>query len=73
MPNKGARIVALQRYISLLHQEEKRLNWLISSTVASTAARADAEINARRVLEKLRNAERELGKIAESLEPDRRQ
>jgi hypothetical protein len=63
MQNKGARIVSLKRYISLLHQEEKRLNWLISSTVATTAERTDAEINARTVIEKLRNAERELGKL----------
>ena len=61
--NKGARIVSLKRYISLLHQEQKRLNWLISSTVASTAERTDAEINARTVIEKLRNAEKELGKL----------
>jgi hypothetical protein len=72
MLNEGARIVALRRYISLLHQEEKRLNWLISSTIASTAERTDAEINARTVIEKLRNAEMELGKL-ESSEPDRRQ
>jgi len=63
MANKGARIISLKRYISLLHQEEKRLNWLISSTVASTAERTDAEINARTVIEKLRNAEKELGKL----------
>ena len=63
MLNTGARIVALKRYISLLLQEEKRLNWLISSTVASAAERTDAEINARTVIEKLRNAEKELGKL----------
>jgi hypothetical protein len=63
MANKGAQIVSLKRYISLLHQEQKRLNWLISSTVASTAERTDAEINARTVIEKLRNAEKELGKL----------
>ena len=62
MVNKGARIVSLNRYISLLLQEEKRLNWVISST-ASTAERTDAEINARTVIEKLRNAEKELGKL----------
>jgi hypothetical protein len=63
MPNTGARIVALKRYISLLHQEEKRFNWLISSTVTSTAERTDAEINARTVTEKLRSAEKELRKL----------
>ena len=63
MVDKAARIASLKRYISLLHQEEKRLNWLISSTVASTAERTDAEINARTVIEKLSNAERELGKL----------
>ena len=63
MVNKGDRIVSLKRYISLLHQEEKRLNWLISSTVASGAEHTDAEINARTVIEKLRNAEKELGKL----------
>jgi hypothetical protein len=63
MANTGARIISLKRYISLLHQEEKRLNWLISSTVASTAARADAEINVRTVIEKLRKAEKELLKL----------
>jgi hypothetical protein len=72
MVNKGARIVSLKRYISLLHQEEKRLNnWLISST-ASTAERTDAEFNERTVIEKLRNAEKELGEL-ELSEPDRRQ
>jgi hypothetical protein len=63
MADKSARIVSLNRYISLLHQEEKRLNWLISSPVASTAERTDAEINARTVIEKLRNAKWELGKL----------
>jgi hypothetical protein len=63
MQNRGARIESLKRYISLLHQEEKRLNWLISSTSASTAERTDAEINARTVVEKLLNAEMELGKL----------
>jgi hypothetical protein len=61
MTNKGARIQSLKRYISLLHQEEKRLNWLISSTLA--AERTGAEINARTVIEKLRNAEKELGEL----------
>ena len=63
MTNKGARILSLKRYISLLHQEEKRLNWLISSTVVSTAARADAEVNAKAVIEKLRKAEKELREL----------
>ena len=63
MANKVDRIVSLKRYISLLHQEEKRLNWLISSTVASAAERTDAEINARTVTEKLRSAEKELRKL----------
>ena len=63
MANKGDRIVFLKRYISLLHQEEKRLNWLILSTVSSKTERTDAEINARTVIEKLRNAEKELGKL----------
>jgi hypothetical protein len=63
MVNRGARIVSLNRYISLLHQEEKRLSWLISSTVASTAEHTDAEINARTVIEKLRNAETELRQL----------
>jgi hypothetical protein len=62
MLNTGARIVALKRYVSLLHQEEKRLNWLISSTVAS-AERTDAEVNARTVTDKLRNAEKELRRL----------
>ena len=61
MTNKGARIRSLKRYISLLHQEEKRLNWQISSTLA--AERTGAEINARTVIEKLRNAEKELGEL----------
>jgi hypothetical protein len=63
MVNKGDRIVSLKRYISLLHQEEKRLNWLILSTVSSKAERTDAEINARTIIEKLRNAETELRKL----------
>jgi len=65
MANKGDRIVSLKRYISLLHQEEKRLNWLILSTVSSKTERTDAEINARTVIEKLRNAETELRKLEE--------
>jgi len=65
MVNKGDRIVSLKRYISLLHQEEKRLNWLILSTVSSKTERTDAEINARTVIEKLRNAETELRKLEE--------
>ena len=60
MVNKADRIVSLKRYISLLHQEEKRLNWLILSTVSSKTERTDAEINARTVIEKLRNAEKEI-------------
>jgi hypothetical protein len=63
MANKGDRIVSLKRYISLLHQEEKRLNWLIASTGVSSAECKDAEINARTVIEKLRNAEKELAKL----------
>jgi len=63
MVNKGDRIVSLKRYISLLHQEEKRLNWLILSTVSSKTERTDAEIHARTVIEKLRNAETELRKL----------
>jgi hypothetical protein len=63
MANTGVRIISLRRYISLLHQEEKRLNWLISSTVVSTAARADAEVNAKAVIEKLRKAEKELREL----------
>ena len=65
MANKADRIVSLKRYISLLHQEEKRLNWLILSTVSSKTERTDAEINARTVIEKLRNAETELRKLEE--------
>ena len=65
MVNKADRIVSLKRYISLLHQEEKRLNWLILSTVSSKAERTDAEINARTIIEKLRNAETELRKLEE--------
>jgi hypothetical protein len=65
MVNKADRIVSLKRYISLLHQEEKRLNWLILSTVSSKTERTDAEINARTVIEKLRNAETELRKLEE--------
>jgi hypothetical protein len=63
MANTGARIISLKRYISLLQQEEKRLNWLISSTVASTAAREDGEINVRAVIEKLRKAGKELREL----------
>jgi len=65
MVNKADRIVSLKRYISLLHQEEKRLNWLILSTGLSKTERTDAEINARTVIEKLRNAETELRKLEE--------
>jgi hypothetical protein len=62
MTNKGTRtLLSLKRYISLLHQEENRLNWLISSTLATE--RTGAEISARAVIEKLRNAEKELGEL----------
>jgi hypothetical protein len=63
MTSRITRIASLKRYISLLREEEKRLNWLISSTVSLTAGRTDAEINARAVMEKLRNAEMQLGKL----------
>jgi hypothetical protein len=61
MRNNGARILSLKRYISLLQQEEKRLNWLISSTLA--AERTGAENSARAVTEKLHNAESELREL----------
>ena len=47
----------------IAESEFVHLNWLISSTTASTAERTDAEINARTVVEILLNAEMELGKL----------
>jgi hypothetical protein len=63
MSNTSARIVSLRRYISLLQQEEKRLKWILASTVVTNAERMEAEISAKTVVEKLRNAEKELGKL----------
>jgi len=63
MSNTAARIVSLRRYISLLQQEEKRLKWILASTVAPNAEHTNAEISVKTVVEKLRNAEKELGKL----------
>lgn len=56
----SARIVSLRRYISLLNQEQKRLNWILASASATSAEHADAETSARMISEKLHRAEKEL-------------
>ena len=63
MSNTAARIVSLRRYISLLQQEEKRLKWILASTVAPNAERTDAETNVRVISGKLINAEKELADL----------
>jgi hypothetical protein len=53
-------IISLRWYISLLRQEQERLNGVISSTIATKPQRIDSEINLRLISEKLLNAQREL-------------
>lgn len=60
MDHRYARIGALKRYISLLEQEEKRLNWLQSSLTANEQERTNAESKLRLTTEKITNAEMEL-------------
>jgi hypothetical protein len=60
MDNRNARIGALKRYIALLEQEEKRLNWLKSSQSASEQERIDADSSLRLTTEKITKAEMEL-------------
>jgi hypothetical protein len=55
-----ARILSLRRYVSLLQQEEKRLNWVHNSAQATAQQQANADNTLRRITEKLHNAEREL-------------
>jgi hypothetical protein len=63
MSNTAARIVSLRRYISLLQQEEKRLKWILASTVAPNPERANAETDVRVISGKLINAEQELAEL----------
>ena len=63
MSNTAARIVSLRRYISLLQQEEKRLKWILASTVAPNPERTDAETDVRVISGKLINAEKELADL----------
>jgi hypothetical protein len=62
MPD-SARILSLRRYISLLQQEEKRLNWVNNSAQATEQQRTGAEDSLRTITEKLHNAERELSAL----------
>jgi len=57
---RAARITFLKRYISMLQQDEKRLNWVISSSIVSEIQREEARVDLKGVLEKLMKAEDEL-------------
>jgi len=63
MSDKSARVASLRRYVSLLHQEEKRLKWITTSTSATNVENIDAAANLRVISEKLINAERELSDL----------
>ena len=63
MSNKSARIASLGRYISLLHLEEKRLKWIITSTSAANVENIKATADLRVISEKLTSAERELSDL----------
>lgn len=60
MDNSGARIVTLKRYISLLDQEENRLNWVKGSPHANEQNRAEADASLRANATKRDNAQKEL-------------
>ena len=59
-PDTSGRITSLRRYISLLIDEEKRLNWVVGTTTAPNPEHANAEANVKVISEKLRKAEKEL-------------
>ena len=59
--NKADRIVILNRYISLLQTEEKRLKWITTSTSATNTENIEAAAKLKLITEKLAGAERELG------------
>jgi hypothetical protein len=59
--NRVARIDSLKRYISLLEKEEKRLRWVVSSSAAAQPVRVQANDELVRVLDKIANAQTELG------------
>ena len=63
MNNRGARIDALSRYISLLQQEEIRLTWVSRSAAASEQNREDAKASKRKNADKIANAELELRRL----------
>ena len=60
MDNSAARIVALKRYISLLYQEENRLNWVKGSPHANEQNRVDTDASLLANAVKRDNAENEL-------------
>jgi hypothetical protein len=60
MDNRVARIGALRRYISLLRQEEARLNGVKESLMASHEEREDAKAALHAVALKIGHADREL-------------
>ena len=61
--HNAARIVTLNRYISLLQTEEKRLKWLTTSTSSANTENITAAANLKVVTEKLVKAERELAEL----------
>ena len=64
--NRAARIESLNRYISLLEKEEKRLRWVVSSNAEIQSIRVHANDDLVRILDKIANARTELG----GLRPD---
>jgi hypothetical protein len=59
--NRVARIDSLNRYISLLEKEEKRLRWVVSSNAVIQSDRVQANDDLVRILEKMTKARAELG------------
>jgi hypothetical protein len=60
MAGTSERVTSLRRYISLLLQEQKRLQWLSASAKDCTLQRIAAETNLTTITGKLHGAEREL-------------
>jgi hypothetical protein len=58
--NRDARIGALRRYISLLRQEENRLNGVMGSPMANQQDREVAEAGLRAAALKISHADKEL-------------
>ena len=61
MDNRSARIEALRKYISLLRQEESRLDWVSARASATDRAQAGAAMEANS--KKLHNADKELREL----------